>query len=430
MLRSLQQARSSQWRSTLTTSATALLDQVVVSGLGFCTSIIIGRESQELLGLYYLVLSLMLFARGIQESLIAAPYKVYCHRYSESRLAEYAGSSLLHHSAISTLMFIVLLLLGLLPLENLLPSGIHPVLLVLAITLPVILLRELLRQFSFAALRFGQALIVDASVATIQIGGLIWLAQHDQLTISRALAVIAIACLGASLTWFWGKNQPLRFHRQNVHHDWALNWSFGRWALAGQIVGSLAPYIVPWILSWLQDTRSTGLFAACMTLVGASRVLTDAIFNYLTPKSAQAYHQGGLPALLQMLWRWGTAFTALMGLFTLMIFFFGEWILVTAYGPAYAETRWILTTLAAALWIHTIGFTCGDGLFVLEKTRENFWADLISTALTFIVSVPLIATMGVQGAALATLVALSSGAIARCLILQHCLRKLSLAEAN
>lgn len=410
-------------RAQLSTSAIALMDQVIVSGMGFATSIIIGRESREMLGIYYLALSIVLFVRGIQESLVAAPYKVFCHRHTESSLRFYAGSAVVHHSVVTIVVIGLLGCFALMPVDNLLPAGFKRVLLGLSLVLPLILLRELLRQLSFAKLRFSGALAIDTCVACVQIAGLLWLASIHQLSVFRAFSVIGLACGAASLAWLLTSTQKLEFHKSSVQDHWRTNWEFGRWAVAAQLVGAVAPYIVPWILSILKDEAATGLFAACLTLVGASRVVTDAIFNLLTPKSAQAYHHGGLDALVSMLVRWGVMFALFMGVFTLLVYLFGERLLVTVYGDQYAGTTWPLTILAFALWMHTIGFTCGDGLFVLEKTRENFWADVLSTALTLGLSVPLVHYYGIIGASLSTFVALASGAIARFFILKRCLRQ-------
>lgn len=428
LLRQFRLQKLTNARATISTSFIALLDQVVVSGLGFATSIIIGRESKEMLGIYYLALSIVLFVRGIQESLVSAPFKVFCHRQEEATLPRYAGSSLVHHTFVSIAVVSVLLFLGWLPIDAFLPEGFRAVIVALAFTLPLILLREFLRQISFARLRFSGALVVDSCVALVQLGGLWWLAATDQLTVVRTYSIMAVACGGASLGWLLTSTQRLDYDRQSVKKHWDMNWNFGRWAVAAQLIGAIAPYVVPWILSILKDATATGLFAACMTLVGASRVITDAIFNLLTPKSAQAYHNGGREALVGMLIRWGGMFAVMMSVFTVFIFLFGEDVLVLVYGDGYAGTKWPLTILAIALWIHTIGFTCGDGLFVLEKTRENFWADVIATALTLVVSVPLVMYLGLTGAALATLLALGSGAIARFVILNRCLRQLASEE--
>lgn len=424
LLQHLRLQRLERIRSVLATSAIALADQCVVSGLGFATSILIGRYSTEMLGLYFLAMSIVLFARGIQESLIAAPFKVFCHRHDEESLSGYAGSSLAQHFALTILISLLLVGLGLLPSQIWMPQGLKPVLFTLAMTLPLISLRELFRQFSFARLRFFNALVIDCCVAITQLAGLYWLSSTEQLSVPRVYSVIAVSCGFASIGWLLTTGQRLLVQRSRVFSDVKRNWNFGRWAVAAQVVGFIAPYVIPWILSFARGAGETGLFAACMTLVGASRVVTDAVFNILTPKSAQSFHQSGRHAMLQMLVQWGSMIGWMMGGFALFIIVFGEPILLTVYGPDYVGTRLTVSLLAIALWIHAMGYACGTGLYVLERTKENFWADVISTVLTLMVSVPLVIYWGMNGAALATLVALSSGALARFFILRRCFRQL------
>src|SRR5207244_2970301 len=67
--------------SLLQKSGLSVLDQAVVSGTSFATSVLLGRcASQEDLGVYYLALSVVFFARGVQEQLVSAPYMIYCSR--------------------------------------------------------------------------------------------------------------------------------------------------------------------------------------------------------------------------------------------------------------------------------------------------------------------------------------------------------------
>ena len=51
-----------------------LFNQGVVSVAGFATSVLIGRLAPSELGVYYIGLSLVLFARGFQQQLVSTPY--------------------------------------------------------------------------------------------------------------------------------------------------------------------------------------------------------------------------------------------------------------------------------------------------------------------------------------------------------------------
>ena len=94
----------------------SLFDQAVVSGTSFVTSVMIGRLcSKEDLGVFYLALTIVYLARGLQEHLVSAPYVVYCQNHSGESRALYMGSSLLHQIALSLAALVALLgVLGLL----------------------------------------------------------------------------------------------------------------------------------------------------------------------------------------------------------------------------------------------------------------------------------------------------------------------------
>ena len=122
--------------------ALSIFDQAVVSGTNFGTSVIIGRLCErECLGVYALALSIVYFARGIQEQIVSAPYAVYGNRYRGDALAGYTGSILIHQ-----LLFAMVTVIGLLIFAGLLMSGrgpqdLLPVVWVLLGAAPLLLLR-------------------------------------------------------------------------------------------------------------------------------------------------------------------------------------------------------------------------------------------------------------------------------------------------
>src|SRR5687768_16284882 len=98
----------------------AIADQAVVSGTSLATSILHGWSGKTELGIYYLALSTLVFFRGIQEQLIAAPYLVSAQRRNGTAAEVYAGSALLHHlalGALSTVAVSTMLLLGIGPAQ-------------------------------------------------------------------------------------------------------------------------------------------------------------------------------------------------------------------------------------------------------------------------------------------------------------------------
>src|SRR5438105_4928947 len=82
----------------------AVLDQAVVSGTSFLTTILVGRWcGAEELGVYALGFSLVVTWTCVQESLIALPFTVHRHRTLEGTQEEYAGAVLIHQAFLSAL---------------------------------------------------------------------------------------------------------------------------------------------------------------------------------------------------------------------------------------------------------------------------------------------------------------------------------------
>src|SRR5689334_14460496 len=89
--------------------ALALMDQAVVSGTSFLTTILVGRWcGAGELGAYSLGFSLLVAWAGVQESLIAVPYTLYWHRCPPEEQRGYSGSVLAHQAMLSALALVAL----------------------------------------------------------------------------------------------------------------------------------------------------------------------------------------------------------------------------------------------------------------------------------------------------------------------------------
>src|SRR5436305_6675800 len=92
----------------------AVLDQAVVSGTSFVTTILLWRYcGPGELGVYYLGFTLLVTWGCVQESLIALPYTLFRHRPLQGTPAEYAGSVLIHQGLLSALALVSLAVVGL-----------------------------------------------------------------------------------------------------------------------------------------------------------------------------------------------------------------------------------------------------------------------------------------------------------------------------
>lgn len=384
--------------------AVSIFDQGIVSGTSFVTSVMIGRMcSKEQLGIYYLALSIVLFVRGIQEQLVSAPYAVYCHRRKGRALATYTGSTLVHHLLLSALAACCLLLLVGMLSTGFGPAALTPIAWVLLAAGPFLLLREYIRHLLFAQLKLTTAIAIDTTVAVLQLGSLLLLSQLQLLSVPMVYVVMGLACAIASAAWFLFKKPVLRFKRSDCAADWRHNWPFAKWALATQLVGCTAPYILPWILTLAHDETATGTFAACCSLVGLANMFVMGLANFLTPKAANAFAAGGVNELREVLGKTAWLFAAPLSAFCLLTFVAGDHLTVFFYGDKYAGVGSIIAILALSMLANSMSITIGNGLWAMERPSANFRADLCSLLATIAAAAFLVPSFGVLGAALATL---------------------------
>jgi O-antigen/teichoic acid export membrane protein len=396
----------------------SIVDQAVVSGTNFLTAVIIGRlGSQEGLGVYYLALTIVLIARGVQEQVIAAPYQVYSHGRRGRDLAEYAGSSIAHQLMLAVLTVVALAaLVGVMTFTSS-PAGLLPVVGVLMLAAPMLLLRDFVRHFCFAHLRPGRALATDGIVAVLQLGGLAVLAWIGALSVPAAYVVMGVACAVAAGAWLATRRESLRPRRARLWTDWTTNWRFGRWALAGYLIGSTSPYILPWMIVAARGEAATGLWAACMTLVGMAGMFVQGVTNYLTPRAAHAYARGGLPELRRVLIVAGVAVLGVLGLFCAAVAFTGDWLVVLVYGAEFADSGTVFLLLAASLLMSSLGAVIGNGLWAIDRPALGVAADAATIITTVGLGLPLVFTWGITGAAAASLAGAAVGLIVRGLTL-------------
>lgn len=401
----------------------SVFDQAIVSGTNFVTSVVIGRAvGAEGLGVYALALSVVLLARAVQEQLVAAPYLVRNQQKPAGARPAFLGSVFAHQFALAIAAAAAFIGLGIAVGNGVGPAGLRSVVWLLAAAAPAFLLREFLRQVAFAHLRPLLAVRIDTTVAVIQIGGLLALAAASVLTIPGVFAVMASGCLAAAAAWFFFQPVPVRFCRDAVVRDWNENWCFGRWALASQLVGGAGLYVMPWIVAAVDGEKATGLFAAGGTLVGIANMFVNGLANYLSPKAARSYADGGVAALRSVLRTTAVAFTAFLGTFALLAIVAGEFAADAVYGGGFSSAGPVVGVLALGLWVNSMAITAGNGLWAIGKPQANFRADVVGLVAMVAATATLVPLFGgAIGGASALLAGGFADAAVRTAILRHTL---------
>lgn len=394
--------------------AMALADQAVVSGLSFATSLIIANASgRAALGIAHLALTLVYFMTNVQGELVSAPYTVFRGRKRGANLHAYSGSMFFHQLVLGIAATAAIGVTLLLCWLGFVPPSLTSSLWVLLVVAPICLLHAFIRNFSFAAFQFGVALIMDATVATLQLSGLLVLAWLDMLTVPLVFVTMGVSAGAGCIGWIAARPEPLRFVKSRFAPHWYKNWLFARWTLASHLVGCAGIYILPWLVALVHDEATTGTYVGCGKVSALAGTFVVGISHFLTPRAVAAFVDGGKRSLNRVLWATTWLYLATVGSFCLVVWIAGDYLMVPLFGQDYADTGHITTVLSLTVLMSSIAVVTSSGLWAINRPQANLFSDVIALALTLAVAFFLVASHGAFGIALATLAGGASGALCR-----------------
>ncbi len=280
-------------RTQIRNGLLSIVSQGTISGTNFATAVIVGRLcGREELGVYYLAFSVISAIRIFQQNLVSAPYMVYWTRRDETDQRSYMGSTLVHLVILSLVASAAMLGIG-----EVFPTGLSkdnaafgPLLFVLALTVPFVLLREHIRFLELAHARMLGLNAVDVGMSVLQLGGLLALGLTGVLSARGSVCIIGAAAAAIVMVWLISQAGRLEVRCAQVLLDWQRNWTFGKWALTGHLIGGSTPLLMPWITAVELGADSTGLLGACVSLIGISNVFLTGMGNYVSPHAVANLH--------------------------------------------------------------------------------------------------------------------------------------------
>lgn len=378
----------------------ALTDQGLVSGTNFLTTILIGRfAGQEALGYYSLGFTFLVFILCLQESLVLSPFIVFGARMRGEERREYSGRVTVQHLALLLLSAALFFAIGIVAWASDSPAAWTGVLFILALTVPLALVRDFHRRMAFADLRMGTAVVLDGTTSVVQLAGLVLLALLGVLSAVTAHGMVAVACAVAGMTAVIMTWQTLHVRTRGSLKVLGDNWSFGKWLVAGQMNGVAHGFVLYWLLGLLAGSSATGAFSACMSVVMLSNPLILGMSNFIGPGLAHAYAQGSRPAVLRIVGKSTLIVAGLLSLFSVFLIVFGDTLLGLLYGAEYTGNQATLTWLALAVLAGSLTIVADHGLRSMERPGLSFACGMAGTITTLVMAVVLVRTHGMAGAA-------------------------------
>ena len=387
-------------RETVRAGLATIVDQAIVSGTSFGLSVIIARKaSKEELGVYVLGVSIALFLTGLQNSLVTMPYRFYSPRPEGKIDIGYAGSTLIHTCGLVAASVLVLAGSAAVLSHRAGIPGLAKLTWILAGVIGFILFREYARQVCFAWRQPGRAIVMDSVAAGIQIGGLLLLAHFGLVSAAKAFLVTGAAFCLAGLWWFASNWQKFDVRLSSVLSDFGLNWSFGKWVVAGGLIYTARSNLYPWFLASFQGTAATATFAACMGVTLFSNPFFIAFANFLGPKTAHDFASGGMTALRRVVYKTTLLVSAGMLAFAVVIMIVGGKLVVIIYGSQYAGSGTIISVLALSLLATSVSLGVDAALYAMKRPSVIFKANVLGFCITLFLGLWMAKYYGPLGAA-------------------------------
>lgn len=412
------------WRLAKNRAVLTIADQGVVSAANFAATIIVGRFcSKEELGIYALGFTLVLLAQNTQQSLVTSAYMVFSPKMDRDARHAYTGSMVIHHAVIALLCLVAFSCAALILQRSASPE-LAPLLWTLSLASGAILLKELARQMSFAALRIHIALLLDSIFSIVQVSGMLILALVGVLTGASAYWVLGLAGLLSGLTWLMARGKSFRIEGSRIVPDFQSNWLFSRWIFATNLAFIASNQVYPWLLLTFHGTTANGEFGACYTIVMLTNPFILGVGNFLAPRTVHALTDEGLPAMDRVVRKASLFFLVLLGAFALSMLVLGDWVLYVLFGPNYLGLSVTVALLAASQLAFSLNIPLNHGLNALERPDVAFKALLCSLVVTATLGVWLVWRFGPPGVALGLLCGNSAALLYTQYIYRHTLHRI------
>lgn len=394
----------------------SLLDQAVVSAASLATTVMVSRwTSPGELGVFAIGTSVLVSMLATQDALVALPYAIL-KRQGSGSAQEQAGSALVQSAMLSLACAALLYCFRDLVTRDA-SSGngdLEWVALALACAAPFSLLRDFGRRFNFAHLELQKALVLDCCVAGLQLALLIWIGATGRLTAASAFAVIGGVCALFGVAWLWRSRRAFAFAPATLLSSVKQSWGLGRWLLFGQLTVQAQTYAMTWLSAALLGAASTGVYAACVSVIALSNPLILGLSNILTPRAVLALNQGGGDRLRAQAIRDALTLAGIMSVFCLVAVIFGEDLMRFLYrGQEYAGQGGVLTVLALAQLALVIGSPASNALKSLQQPRASALAAFLGAAATLLLVWLLMLRWDLAGAAYGLLIGNLTGSMGR-----------------
>ena len=380
----------------------AIADQMLVSGASFVTTLLVARFlGKEEFGRFVLAWLAIWIVQNVQIAMITTPVTTFAMREPVARQPAYFGAVCAQQAVFAIATTVLVYFLAALS-SVIVPSWrLNVVAGPLALVVLFGQITDIQRRYYYLHERTPISFLLDLARFGTQIAVLLVLFFYFPATASLAsvfYAMAATALLGCFTGWAFMK--PVVFDWATIKEVARRHWSFSRWLLGSTLINCVREGFVNVSVGSLLGLTEVGVLRAAQQLVLIINVPLFVMHNTVPMPASLAYGERGFPGLLSYMQGFALKYFCLLCAVLIVIGGFGEVLLTTVYGTAYAGHGLLVTAYAMIMII----FLIRDFMAIMVKTTENtdfdFYASVLGAVLCLVLLFPLVRIFGLAGALL------------------------------
>jgi O-antigen/teichoic acid export membrane protein len=381
------------------------IDQSIVSFVHFLMSLLLARFLIPAeYGIWVLAYSVLVFAYGVQHALIISPMMVLGAATKGDDAKNYFTSTGIMQAIFGiTVIIIFLITSGILHIVYKKPETTY-IFLAMSITSFSFLGQEFFRRTLFAQLKAKEALKNDILCYGLQIIGIITLYYTGILNAVNTFWIIALSALLAIIYGYYQCHNLLKPRLVLWRSTIKENWDFGKWLLGSTLTTWTSGQAYIFIAAFILGPIAPAILRACQNIYGPTHVLLKGIENIFPPMASKKYSEHGIKSLNNFLKKVLLLLVITMGIYGILASFSANFLLKLLYKNQYSGYGHIVILFAIMYLVSTLMRVPSVGLQAIKKPKGIFYAYLISTIITIVISIPLIKYFDIVGAAIGILI--------------------------
>lgn len=384
----------------------SIADQASTAAVGFLCSVFIGRFlGAEALGVYAITSVFVLLVSAAQAAVILEPMSVFGAKKPGEEMSRYCGFlAALEGFAVG--LFTIALALGTL----------------------VAFAAGFIERTLFLALLAG-ALYANFLCLQYFVRRQFYVRQQPYLATIQSMAYLAlVACAFAALWWFGGLTIAKVYlvlslcsvavclaqgkhlakaaqwpEKAQAKHYARDHWSFGKWVLLGVPLGFMNYYGYFFIVGGLLSTEAAGQLKAVDVLIAPFGQIAIGLTLMLLPMTARNIDRMSLPAQRRLALRMALPLVTLAALYAAMVLLAGEYALGLLFPGNMAASLPLVGVMALLPIFQALPIPAGIILSALQRPHLRFVSYGVAVLTAFCVSIPMMLSHGLIGAAVGML---------------------------